>query len=127
MEDRRELFEKYGWWNEYLEAVDSYDAYPVGQGKISRGMGKQANLSYMQNYFHYRFEDYYQKVKCPLLMLVEKDLENECEKTAILGLSKLAKQAQIAEINDWAHPYMWFLTPEDAIQVILKFLSDIEN
>lgn len=125
MKDRRALFEKYGWWNEYLEAVVRYDAYQVASGEYSRGMGKQATENYMGNYFHYRFEDYYQKVKCPLLMLVEKDIEDEREKAAILGLSKLAEQAQIVELNEWAHPYMWFLEPEDACQAILKFLGDM--
>jgi len=122
--DRRELFEKYGWWNEYLEVVVRYDAFQVGAGEYSRGMGKQATENYMRNYFHYRFEDYYRKVKCPLLMLAEKDSEDEREVAAIKGLRDLAEQGQIVEISEWAHPYMWFLAPEDACKAILKFLDD---
>jgi pimeloyl-ACP methyl ester carboxylesterase len=123
--DRRELFEKYGWWNEYLEAMVRYDAWQTDDGKYARGMGKKANLNYMDLYFHYRFENYYRKVSCPLLMLAEKDLENAREKAAMLGLKGLAKQAEIVEIKDWAHPYMWFLEPEEAIDAILQFLDGI--
>ena len=124
VDDRRELFEKYGWWNEYLEAVVRYDAYKVDEGKYTLGMGKQASENYMKHYFQYRFEDYYSEVKCPLLMLAEKELEDEREKAAMKGLRELAEQGEIAEVSGWAHPYCWFLNPEDACKVILKFLGD---
>lgn len=125
VDDRRELFEKYGWWNEYLEAVVRYDACEIEEGKFLRGMGKQANENYMGHYYQYRFEDYYKKVKCPLLMLAEKDLEDEREKAAMKGLKELAARGEIVEINNWAHPYMWFLEPDEASKAILKFLGDI--
>ena len=124
VDDRRELFEKYGWWNEYLEAVVRYDAYKVDEGKYTLGMGKQATENYMKHYFQYRFEDYYREVKCPLLMLAEKELEDEREKAAMKGLRELAEQGEIAEVSGWAHPYCWFLNPEDACKAILKFLGD---
>lgn len=120
---RREVLEKYGWWNNYVEAVESYGVNKVGEGIFMRGMGKQARENYMQAYYHYRFEDYYRKVKCPLLMLVEKELENEREKAAMMGLRDLARQAKIVEISGWVHPYGWLLNPEGVSQAILKFLS----
>ncbi|NTU75412.1 MAG: alpha/beta hydrolase [Anaerolineaceae bacterium] len=120
---RREVFEKYGWWNNYVEAVERYGVNKVGEGIYMRGMGKQARENYMLAYFHYHFEDYYRKIKCPLLMLAEKELENEREKAAMMGLRDLAKQAEIAEISGWVHPYGWLLNPKGASQAILKFLS----
>ncbi|MFN2235307.1 MAG: alpha/beta fold hydrolase [Anaerolineales bacterium] len=123
--DRRKTFEKYGWWNKYTEAMVRYDAWQTDDGKYARGMGKKANQNYMGNYYRYRFENYYRKVKCPLLMPAEKDLEDTREKAAMLGLKELAKQAEIAEIKDWAHPYMWFLEPEEAIDAILQFLERV--
>ncbi|HBX71223.1 MAG TPA: hypothetical protein DEH25_18065 [Chloroflexi bacterium] len=125
MADRQEIYEKYEWWNEYLEAVVRYDAYQVSDGEYSRGMGKKATENYMRDYFHYRFEDYYPKVKCPLLMLAEKDLDDAREAAAIQGLSALAEQAEIVEISDWAHPYMWMLNPDETCQAILQFLHGL--
>ena len=124
VEDRRELFEKYGWWNEYLEAVERYGAYKVDEGKYRKSFGKQAMENYMKHYYQYRFEDYYKEVKCPLLMLAEKDSDNEREKAAMMGLRALAKQGEIVEVSGWAHPYMWFLDPNDACKTILRFLRD---
>jgi 2-succinyl-6-hydroxy-2,4-cyclohexadiene-1-carboxylate synthase len=80
--------------------------------------------NYMKHYFQYRFEDYYRKVKCPLLMLGEEDLENEREKAAMEGLGELAEQAEIVKVSGWVHPYGWLLYPEDVCKAILKFLGD---
>lgn len=122
VEARRELFEKYGWWNAYVEAVERYGAYAVA-GKYRTGMGKQVLESYMPHYFRYRFEDYYRRVKCPLLMLVEKDLDDEREKAAMQGLCELAVRGEIVEIDGWVHPYGWLLDPENASKAILEFLA----
>lgn len=122
---RREIFEKYGWWNEYVEAVERYGAYKVDAGKYRQGFGKQAMADYMGHYFHYRFEDYYSKVKCPLLMLPGEDvLDNERETAVMEGLRALAEQAQIVKVGGWLHPYGWLLDPEDVSKAILKFLRD---
>jgi 2-succinyl-6-hydroxy-2,4-cyclohexadiene-1-carboxylate synthase len=124
VDDRREILEKYGWWNKYVEAVERYGAYKVDEGKYTRGMGKQATENYMKYYFQYRFENYYRKVKCPLLMLGEKELENEREKTAMKRLRELAEQGEIVEVSGWVHPYGWLLNPEGASKAILKFLAN---
>ncbi|NOR83800.1 MAG: hypothetical protein GQ526_09935 [Ardenticatenales bacterium] len=78
----------------------------------------------MSSYYRYRFEDYYQKVKCPLMMLAEKESGDEREKAAMKGLGELAEQGEIVEVGGWAHPYCWFLNPEDACKAILKFLGN---
>lgn len=122
---RQALFEQYDWWNEYLAATEQHGVYQTEGGQYRKAFGRQATAVYMANYYHYRFEDYYAKVTCPLLMLAEKDSEDEREKAAMQGLKELAAQGEIAEIDEWAHPYMWFLNPEGACQAILKFLGSI--
>ena len=120
----REVFEKYGWWNKYVETVVRYGAYQIDEGKYVRGFRKHAMENYMESYFHCRFEDYYRKVKCSLLMLPGADLlTNEREKIAMEGLRELAEQAEIVEVSGWEHPYGWLLDPEEVCKVILKFLG----
>jgi pimeloyl-ACP methyl ester carboxylesterase len=125
VDDRREILENYGWWNEYVEVVVRYGAYEVDERKYTRGFGKQAMENYMKHYYQYRFEDYYRKVRCPLMMLLgEEDIENEREKAVMEGLRELAEQGQIVEVSGWVHPYGWLLNPEDVSKAILKFLGD---
>jgi len=124
VEQSRESLEKYGWWNVYVEAVLRYGAFKVDEGQYVKGFRKKSMLEYMTNYFQCRFEDYYQRVKCPLLMMPGEDvLENEREKTAMMGLKELAQQAQIIEVSGWVHPYGWLLDPEGSCRAILNFLA----
>jgi len=124
VEARREILEKRGWWNESFEAVERYGAYQA-EGKYRRGMGKQAAENYMKHYYHCRFEDYYRRAQCPLLMLAEKERAEEREKVAMQGLRELAAQAEIVEVSGWVHPYGWLLTPENASKAILEFLAKV--
>ena len=123
MQTRKELYEKYDWWNEYVAEMERYGALQLEDGQYIKGWGKQSNLSYMQEYFYYHFEDYYSKVQCPLLMLTNKDLEEGREKEVLLGLRDLAKNAELGQVSGWGHPYLWMLNPDEACKVILKFLD----
>jgi len=124
VEARRIVFEKYVGWNEFFEAVERYGASKVDEGKYAKSFRKLALEDYMRHYFHYRFEDYYRKVRCPLLMLPGKEvLENDQERAVMEKLCKLTEQGEIAEISGWVHPYGWLLDPEDASKAILKFLG----
>jgi pimeloyl-ACP methyl ester carboxylesterase len=125
VEARRKVFEKYGWWNEYVESMERYGASMVDEGKYTKGFRKQALEDYMRHYFQCRFEDYYRKVKCPLLMLPGEDaLSDEREKRAMKGLKGLAEQGEIVEVSGWVHPYGWLLNPEGVCEAILKFLGE---
>jgi pimeloyl-ACP methyl ester carboxylesterase len=124
----RQVLEPYGWWNEYVETVERYGAYRVGEGKYVKGISRRAMADYMSSYFHCRFEDYYRRVRCPLLILPGEDvLENERERAAMEGLARLAPWAQIARVGGWVHPYGWLLDPEGAGQTILSFLGRLEE
>jgi hypothetical protein len=124
VDNSREVLEKYGWWNEYVEAMERYGAFKLDEGKFTQAFRKQARENYVKHYYRYRFEDYYSKVQCPLLMLPGEDLlENAREKDAMQRLAALASHAEIAEVSGWVHPYGWLLHPEGVCKAILEFLD----
>ena len=127
MENRQAMYDKYDWWNAYVAEMERYGARQLADGSYTKGFGKQSNAAYMQNYFHYRFEDYYPKVKSPILMLMNKDLEDGREKEVLLGLKDLAENAEIGEVPGWEHPYLWMLDPGKACEVILRFLDAMKH
>lgn len=120
---RREVLEGCGWWNEQVEAVERYGACQVGEGQYTAGLRKQAMLGYMRHYFHYRFEDYYRRVRCPVLMVHGEGQLDERETSAMEGLSTLAQQATIVRVAGWVHPCGWLLQPDDMSRVLLRFLD----
>lgn len=125
MENRQTMYEKYDWWNAYVADMERYGARQVADGSYTKGFSKQSNAAYMQNYFHYRFEEYYPKVHCPVLMLMNKDLEEGREKEVLLGLRALAENAEIGEVPGWELPYLWMLDPDEVCQSIQFFLSKL--
>jgi pimeloyl-ACP methyl ester carboxylesterase len=121
--DRRENLEKYGLWNQYMEAVQEYDAFEVRPGEFTRSWQKQARLNYMTCYFDYRFEDYYRRVQCPLLMLPGAE-NGPAETRAMQGLCQLTRQGKIVAVPGWVHPYGWLLDPDAMSQTVLKFFAE---
>jgi pimeloyl-ACP methyl ester carboxylesterase len=128
VDQSRKSLEGIGWWNGYIEAMERYGAHQLSDGNYTKSFMKLARIDYMQHYFHYRLEDYYQKVKCPLLMLPGEDVfENEREKAALEGLKDLAELAHVVAVKGWVHPYGWLLDPEGVCKAILKFLDDFSS
>lgn len=124
VENSRKSLEPMGWWNGDVEAMERYGAIELDEGGYVKSFRKFAREEYMRHYFHYRLEDYYRRVQCPLLMLPGADvLENAREQAALEGLCQLAPGARIADIIGWQHPYGWMLDPAKACRVILEFLD----
>lgn len=123
--DRRKVYEESGMWNEHIEAMLRYGVRKVEGGKFRRSWGKKASEDYSRNYFSCRFEDYYRRVQCPILMLPDEDMMNGGpEKKAMYGLQQVAAHCRIAAIPGWSHPYGWLLTPELACPIVLKFMAE---
>ena len=123
---KREAFAEDGWWNEYFEALFRYDACQIGPGEYTNGWRKHAKVDYMRSYFDYRFEDYYPRVQCPVLMLADEgDEKNERMMKAIRGLCGLAPRGRVAIVPGWIHPYGWLLDPDRMCTTVLEFLAEI--
>jgi pimeloyl-ACP methyl ester carboxylesterase len=128
VEARKAALEKYGLWNEYMQAMIEYDAYEVSPGQFRRSLSTQALVNYLEHYYAYRFEDYYRRVRCPVLMVPdEEELQNEGYKTAMLGLSQLVQDCKIVAVPGWNHPYGWLMEPEGMCKAVLGFLKSIEE
>ncbi len=126
MDARREVFEACGWWNEAFDATERYGACLIEDGKCAVTWRKPLSTNYMENYFDYRFEVYYRRVKCPVLMLPgEDDWSDERTRAIIEGLGKLAGGAKIVAVPGWVHPYGWLIDPEEACKAVLEFLAEV--
>jgi pimeloyl-ACP methyl ester carboxylesterase len=126
-ESKKAELEAEGLWNDAFSALIEYDVFEREDGKFSGSWQPYAVEEYLKSYFHCRFEDYYRKVSCPVLMLPGKELlSGEKARAAMLGLSRLAKNARILESPDWVHPYGWLLNPEGMCRSIRGFLKSLE-
>ena len=120
---RKEAFLKNGTWNDYFEALLEYDAHPLEDGNFTRAWQHRARENYMRAYFNCRFEEYYRRVKCPVLMVTgDEEPENPLEKSAVLRMSELSADGMLAVLPGWNHPYGWLLDPDAMVKVVLEFL-----
>lgn len=120
----KESISKYVKWNDFFETMEKYDVYKIGDGQYTSGWGRLAKVDYMTHYFNARYEDYYSRVKCPLLIMPdEEDSQIESFQKTTKGFKELASQAEIVTAPGWMHPYSWLLDPEPMCKVILEFLA----
>lgn len=124
VEDGRNSLAPLGWWNADVEAMVRYGARRTEDGTWRKSFPKPARLDYMTQYCQYRFEDYYRRITCPLLILPESDdLSKEHLKAAMEGLRTLAVDARIVVVPGWVHPYGWLLDPEAMCRAVRRFLD----
>lgn len=120
--NRQEILEQYGVWNTGFEAMERYDASVTPAGEYTRAFRKQSLEDYMVHYFETRFECYYPRAQCPILMLPAQDeITSQPEKTAIEKMVQLARIGEIMAIDGWQHAYGWLLKPLEASQAVLEF------
>jgi pimeloyl-ACP methyl ester carboxylesterase len=126
VEDSRKSFEQYGWWSDIFEGVKRYDAVKVSEGEYLKGWRKFSNLEYTKHYMNARFEDYYAKVKCSVLMLPDEiPGMDEKEKAAMEGFFALAGKGKIVYVPGLVHPFGWMLTPDEISKAVLEFLAEL--
>ncbi|MNC64970.1 hypothetical protein D3C75_1152110 [compost metagenome] len=71
-----------------------------------------------------KFEDYYQKVKCPVLFLPsEEEWANEQIRSSLYYFAGLLDMYEIERIENSEHAYVWLLQPDEAGQAALRFIS----
>lgn len=125
--ERQAFYQEHVGWNDIFESVIRCDAIQTGCGKFRTSWGLIAE-EYMRSYFFTRFEDYYRKVSCPVLMLPDTyPGQSAREKEIMEGLLKLVKKGEIVAVPEWNHPYGWMLTPKEVSQVVLDFLAELHE
>ena len=80
----------------------------------------------MAHYYDYRFEEYYRRVACPVLMLpAENEVENDEMRKAMEGLSQLARSCKIVLVPGAVHVGGWMLFPQRMSEAVLGFLAEV--
>lgn len=121
--EKRRIYQKYGWWNEYVKTAEEYDAYRLPTGEFTSSWRKHSRIAYQKRYFGYRFEDYYSRLNSSVLMLPgAHEMKNSRFREIAEGLKKLTPAAELVEVPGWVHPYGWMLDCEEMCNTIRSFL-----
>jgi len=121
---RKKAFEAFVVWTPAFEAFQAYDAYEIAPGQFTRSYQPAAFADYLANYFACRFEDYYCRLQCPVLLLAgEEEFQDERTRLAAQGFSRLAPKGELVVVPGWSHPYGWLDDPTEICKAIGAFLQ----
>ena len=124
----KDVLEQYGWWNEWVEAMTRCDAILTSDGQYTSAWSKPLSLEYTRYLPELHFEDYYGRIKCPVMLLPDDgDMGNPKLKAAVEGQISFAENGRLTVAEGWMHPYGWLLEPEPMVKRIRAFLEDIRN
>jgi 2-succinyl-6-hydroxy-2,4-cyclohexadiene-1-carboxylate synthase len=120
----KKTYESSGFWNEHVETMAKYEIYETPDGKYTGTVPLWVSESYMKNYRKTRFEDYYKKIKAPILFLPgEESWKNEKFQYALNHFRSLVTESEIVHIEGGMHAYVWLFFPEECSRVVIDFID----
>lgn len=123
--EMKDSFINQGLWNEYFASFVESCIEKTDEGSFTSHYKNNVRIEYITKYWDLRFEDYYKKVRCPVLFLPS---EEEWGHSNIRGsleafASFLKFPYEIVQMKDSIHAYVWMQQPTIAGRVALDFIK----
>ncbi|MFS1517304.1 alpha/beta hydrolase [Bacillus sp. SCS-151] len=117
-------FKKQGIWNEHFLNFVKHNMSKTEDGYFTNCFPLLARQEYIQHYWDVKFEEYYKKVKCPILMLPSDDeWHNLKAREIMIKFSTLVGKSEIKHIEGSKHAYMWMQFPKLMSTVVHDYLK----
>lgn len=124
IEEEREKLIEAGIWNEYFLPFLEHNLQHLPSGKFTHCYCNHVRTQYVQEYLDVKFERYYERVKCPVLFLPsEEEWNDEKVRSNLSAFASLLETYEIQQIKDSVHAYVWMQLPDEAGNVVRKFIS----
>lgn len=126
LEEKKSFYQQYGLLNPAIESTLIYGITETKDGQFVDAWRKHASDAYTQIYFQLRFEEYYARVQCPMIILPDEDAAKDERLADILTrLAQLPKQCETIHVPGAMHPFGWMINPEPMARAVLQFLNGI--
>lgn len=123
-EEERAKLTQQGLWNEYFLAFLEHNLQQMKNGYFTYCYLNHVRTEYVQKYWDVKFEQYYKKVKCPILFLPsEEEWKDEKIRSSLSAFTSLLDTYEIEHIENSIHAYVWMQLPLTAGEVAKKFIN----
>ncbi|WNS44662.1 alpha/beta hydrolase [Paenibacillus sp. MMS20-IR301] len=114
-----------GLWNEYFSAFYEHSLQPLPDGSYTYCYRNHVRNEYIEQYWELAFEDYYQRLTCPVLFLPSEDeWNNPAVRSSLDSFAAMVNSSEIKRIPGSIHAYVWMQLPQQAGQAVKDFLAE---
>jgi pimeloyl-ACP methyl ester carboxylesterase len=109
-----------------VEEFEIYDIMKTREGKYTCSCPKWVMNQYVEDYLDIKFEKYFKKISCPVLILPgEEEWESEEIRSSIENYQRLLEASKVVLIPGAMHAYVEFQYPKEFSKEILDFYKEI--
>ncbi|MBH5316242.1 alpha/beta hydrolase [Paenibacillus sp. GSMTC-2017] len=124
IEEVQKYLTEQGIWNEYFQAFFENNVVQLPDSNYTYRYLNRVRIEYIQKYWDLKFEDYYKKVRCPVLFLPSVDeWEDEIINKSLHSFASLVEDYEIERIENSIHAYVWMQLPTIVGEVALVFIN----
>ncbi|MDF2524181.1 MAG: alpha/beta hydrolase fold [Clostridiales bacterium] len=114
-------------WNQQIEEFEIYDSFEMVDGKYTSSCPKWVIDQYVEDFWDTKFEKYFEKIICPVLMLPsEGEWASVKTRASIECFQKFLKRSEVVLIPGGFHAYVAFQYPQEFSREIQEFYKKIE-
>lgn len=123
VEQQRAKLTSIGLWNSYFEALYESNVEQNAEGQFISCYAPNAKHEYAKSYWDSHFDEYYKKIKCPVLFIVSEEEWNDATiKRIVRSFADILDISEIKCIDSSIHPYVWMQLPDIACKVVKDFI-----
>lgn len=116
-----------GLWNSYFKALYENNVEQSEEGHFISCYATNAKYEYAKAYWDSQFNEYYKRLKCPVLFIVsEEEWNDETIKRIVHSFADMLDKSEIKYIESSIHPFVWMQMPDIAYKVVKDFIIDRE-
>lgn len=124
IEEEKSKVVEHGLWNEYFLPFFENNLQQMQNGDFTYCYLNHVRTECIQKYWDVKFEQYYKKIKCPILFLLSaEDWEDEKVKSNLSAFTSLLDTYEIEHIENAIHAYVWMQLPIAAGKLAKKFIN----
>lgn len=126
LSEAKEPIERLGILNEHFLSYLKSTAEELDDGTVTSHYRNHVRMEYMEKYWDLQFQEYYKKVKCPVLFMPsEEEYADETIRRSLDAFSKLVDSHEIIKVEGSMHAYVWMQLPEQAGLAVKGFLDRV--
>jgi 2-succinyl-6-hydroxy-2,4-cyclohexadiene-1-carboxylate synthase len=113
-----------GLWNSYFQVLYENNVEMNEEGTYISCYATNAKHEYAKAYFDSQFNEYYKRLKCPVLFIVsEEEWKDETIKRIVHSFADMIEISEIKYIENSIHPYVWMQLPDIAYKAVKDFVT----